>query len=97
MPVQPLAIKELPPPETNEKERHADINNIQSNFSHDLTGHVIKSGGFPIASGSYGDIYKGTLNVRGGSIEVRHCLSLQEPTKLPLGCDQDIQDVLAAR
>ena len=74
VPVQPLAIKELPPPKTDEKERSADINNIQSNFPRDLTGHVIKSGGFPIASGSYGDIYKGTLNVRGGSIEVRRCL-----------------------
>ena len=72
--VQSLAIKELPPPITGEKEQNTDINNIQSNFPHDLTGHVIRSSGLPNASGSYGDIYKGTLNVRGGSIDVCHCL-----------------------
>ena len=95
--VQPLAIKEPLPPKTDEKERNADISNIQSNFPHDLTGHVKMSSGFPIASGSYGDIYKGTLNVRGGLTDVRHSLSSQEDTKQQLGCDQDVQDVLAAR
>ena len=74
VPVQPLAIKKLTPPKTDEKERNTDINNIQSNFPHDLTGHVIKSSSLPNASGSYGDIYKGTLNVGGGLIDVCHCL-----------------------
>ena len=74
-------MKELPPPKTDDKERNADIDNIQSNFPHDLTGHVAKSGNFPVASGSYGDIYRGTLNIRGGAIEVRHCLSSQEETR----------------
>ena len=97
VPVQPLAVNELPPPKTDEKERLADIDNIQSNFPHDLSGHVIKSSGFPIASGSYGDIYKGTLNARGGTTEVHHCLPSREETKQRLGCDQDMQDVLAAR
>ena len=97
VPVQPLAIKELTPPQTDEQEGHTDIDNIQSNFPHDLTGHVTKSSGFPVASGSYGDIYKGTLNVGGGLIDVRHCLSSQEETKQQLGCDQDTQDLLAAR
>ena len=76
VPVQSLTIKELCPPETDEKEGHADINIIQSHSPpHDLTGHATKSSSFPVASGSYGDIYKGTLNVRGESIEVCHCLS----------------------
>ena len=72
--VQPLAIKVLPPPKTDEKERNTDINNIQSNFPRDLTGRVTKSSSFPVASGGYGDIHKGTLNVRGESIDVHHCL-----------------------
>ena len=80
----------------NYLQQQSDINNIQSNFPHDLTGHVMKSGTFPIASGSYGNIYKGTLNVRGGLIDVCHCLSSQEVPKQPLDCDQDMQDVLAA-
>ena len=96
VPVQPLAINELPPPNTDEQERNADINNVLLNFPHDLTGHVTKSGSFPVASGSYGDIYKGTLNVGGGAIEVRHCLSSQKETKHPLGCNEDMQDVLGA-
>ena len=89
-------MKELPPPKTDEKERNDDINNVLSDFPDDLTGHVTKSGSFPVASGSYGDIYKGTLNVGGGAIEVRHCLSSQEETKQPLGCNEDMQDVLGA-
>ena len=56
---------------TNYLQQQSDINNIQSNFPHDLTGHVTKSSSFPVASGSYGDIYKGTLNIRGGLIDVR--------------------------
>ena len=72
-----------------------DINNIRLNFPHDLTGHVTKSSRYPVASGGYGDIYKGTLNARGGSIDVRDCLfSHGEASKRPLDCDQDVQDVL---
>ena len=74
MPAQPLAVKKHLPPKTDEKEKNAVINNIQSDFPHDLTGHVVKSSGAPNASGSYGDIYKGTLDVRGGLIDVRRYL-----------------------
>ena len=55
-------------------QQQPDINDIRLNFPRDLTGHFTKFSGFPVASGSYGDIYKGSLNVRGGSIDVRHCL-----------------------
>ena len=72
--VQPLVIEEFPPPQRDERERSTDTYNIPSNFPYDLTGHVTKSSGFPVASGSHGDIYKGTLNVTGGSSEVRYCL-----------------------
>ena len=72
--VQPLVIEEFPPPQRDERERNTDTYNIPSNFPYDLTGHVTKSSGFPVASGSHGDIYKGTLNVTGGSSEVRYCL-----------------------
>ena len=96
VPVQPLAINELPPPKTDEKDTSADINNILSNFPHDLTGHVTKSSGFPVASGSYADVYKGTLNLRGGAIEVRHCLFSCRETKQLLDCHKDMQDVLTA-
>jgi len=39
-------------------------------FSNDLTGYATREGERPIASGSYGDIYKGTLRVSGRSINV---------------------------
>ena len=50
------------------------MDDIRSNFPHDLTGHVTKSGNFPFASGSYGDIYRGKLSMRGRSTHVRHNL-----------------------
>ena len=77
--------------------QQSNINIIQSNVPHDLTGHVTKSGAFPIASGSYGDIYKGTWNVRGVLMDVCHRPFSHGDTKHVLGCDQDVQDVLAVR
>ena len=77
--------------------QQSDINIIQPNVPHDLTGRVTKSNAFPIASGSYGDIYKGTMNVRGRLIEVHHHPFSHGETEHLLGCDQDVQDVLAVR
>ena len=77
--------------------QQSDINIIQLNVPHDLTGRIMKSNAFPIASGSYGDIYKGTMNVRGRLIEVRHRPFSHGKTEHLLGCHQDVQDVLAAR
>ena len=48
------------------------MDDIRSNFPHDLTGHVTRSSKYPFASGSYGDIYRGKFNMRGKSIDVRH-------------------------
>ena len=96
MEVRPLTIEEFPPPQREKREGNTDTYNIQSKFPRDLTGHVTKSSGFPVASGSYGDIYKGTLNVREGSIDVCYYLSSKEETKQSLGCGQDVQGVLAA-
>ena len=95
-PVQHLAIKELPPLKIDDKETNTDINNTQSGIPHDLTGHITRSSGFPVALGSYGNIYQGTLNVEGGAIEVCHCLFSYRETKQPLDCHQDMQGVLAA-
>ncbi|KIJ04673.1 hypothetical protein PAXINDRAFT_32981, partial [Paxillus involutus ATCC 200175] len=36
----------------------------------DLTGHVVQEGEHPVASGSFGDIYKGKLRLDGKSIDV---------------------------
>ncbi|KAF8834608.1 WD40 repeat-like protein [Paxillus ammoniavirescens] len=47
-----------------------NLNDIRSNFAHDLTGHVEREGEDPFASGSFGDIYKGKLRLRGKSINV---------------------------
>ena len=38
----------------------------------DLTGQVTKSSSHPFASGGFGDIYKGNLNMGGRLINVRH-------------------------
>ncbi|KIJ11351.1 hypothetical protein PAXINDRAFT_101706 [Paxillus involutus ATCC 200175] len=46
------------------------LNDIRSNFAHDLTGHVIQEGERPFASGSFGDIYRGTLRMKGRTIDV---------------------------
>ena len=73
------------------------INNIQSNFPHDLTGHVTKSSGFPFASGGYGDIYRGNLNMAGESIDVRCRFFSSAETKQLLDRNQDIQVAPAAR
>ncbi|KAF8842626.1 WD40 repeat-like protein [Paxillus ammoniavirescens] len=44
--------------------------NLDKIFPDDLTGSVTREGEHPFASGSYGDIYKGTLSVWGRSIDV---------------------------
>ncbi|KAF9219836.1 kinase-like protein [Gyrodon lividus] len=43
---------------------------IRSSFPNDLTGSVVREGEDAIASGSYGDVYRGTFHVRGRSIDV---------------------------
>ncbi|KIK92331.1 hypothetical protein PAXRUDRAFT_147561, partial [Paxillus rubicundulus Ve08.2h10] len=40
-----------------------NLDHIRSRFSNDLTGSVVREGEDPFASGSYGDIYRGTLRV----------------------------------
>ncbi|KAF8842624.1 WD40 repeat-like protein [Paxillus ammoniavirescens] len=47
-----------------------NLDDIHSSFPNDLTGSVMREGEHPFASGSYGDIYKGTLRVRGRSTVV---------------------------
>ncbi|KAF8842627.1 WD40 repeat-like protein [Paxillus ammoniavirescens] len=47
-----------------------NLEDIRSNFPNDLTGSVTRRGDHPLASGSYGDVYRGTLHVRGSQIEV---------------------------
>ncbi|KIJ63433.1 hypothetical protein HYDPIDRAFT_29675 [Hydnomerulius pinastri MD-312] len=47
-----------------------DLDDIRSSFPSDLSGHVKKEGDYPVASGGYGDIYKGTFRVNGKSIDV---------------------------
>ncbi|KIJ12547.1 hypothetical protein PAXINDRAFT_101160 [Paxillus involutus ATCC 200175] len=46
------------------------LDDVRSSFPNDLTGSVKREGEYPFASGSYGDIYRGTLHARGGSIDV---------------------------
>ena len=91
------------PPEkkdSNLNVTHTAINAIQSNLPHDLTGQVTKSSTHPLASGGFGDIYKGKLKVGGRLIDVRHCyvffsgkLNLNYH---PSGCNKDNESVLAA-
>ncbi|KAF8839148.1 kinase-like protein, partial [Paxillus ammoniavirescens] len=47
-----------------------NLNDIRSKFAPDLTGHIVRDGDEPLASGSFGDIYKGTLRTSGRSIHV---------------------------
>ncbi|KAF9238962.1 kinase-like domain-containing protein [Melanogaster broomeanus] len=42
----------------------------RSNFASDLTDYVKREGNDPIASGGYGDVYRGTFRVQGRSIDV---------------------------
>ncbi|KIJ13858.1 hypothetical protein PAXINDRAFT_13406 [Paxillus involutus ATCC 200175] len=46
------------------------LNDIHSNSPTDLTGSVVREGQEPIASGSFGDTYKGTLRMHGRLINV---------------------------
>ena len=39
----------------------------------DLTGQVTRSSSHPVASGGFGDIYRGDLNMGRRLINVRHC------------------------
>ncbi|KAF8556076.1 kinase-like protein [Imleria badia] len=68
------------------------MEDIRSTFPHDLTGHVARPDRNPVASGSYGDIYRGKLSMNGKSIDVRHSLLTVEKTKQLLGRNQGIQD-----
>ena len=68
------------------------MDDIRSNAPHDLTGYVTTPGNFPLASGTYGDIYKGRLCMRGKSTDVRHTmlfLSNKNQTVV-LGRNQDV-------
>ncbi|KAF8836692.1 kinase-like protein [Paxillus ammoniavirescens] len=47
-----------------------NLNDIRSNFPTDLTGHVVREGEAPSSSSSFGDTYRGTLRMRGSSIQV---------------------------
>ncbi|KIJ12549.1 hypothetical protein PAXINDRAFT_14625 [Paxillus involutus ATCC 200175] len=47
-----------------------NLDDIRFSFPNDLTGSVTREGEHPFASGSYGDIYRGTLRVRGTSTDV---------------------------
>ncbi|KAF8839130.1 kinase-like protein [Paxillus ammoniavirescens] len=47
-----------------------NLNDIRSNFAHDLTGYVVQYGEHPFAYGSFGDVYRGTLCMSGRSIYV---------------------------
>ncbi|KAF9228991.1 WD40 repeat-like protein [Gyrodon lividus] len=47
-----------------------DLDDIRSSFPNDLTDHVMREGEYPIASGSYGDIYRGTFRLNGRSVDV---------------------------
>jgi hypothetical protein len=51
------------------------MDDIRSNFPHDLTGYVARSSQYPFASGSYGDIYRGKFSMRGKLIDVRYSFS----------------------
>ncbi|KAF9219414.1 hypothetical protein BS17DRAFT_425906 [Gyrodon lividus] len=42
-----------------------NLDDIRSSFAHDLTGVIVREVEDPIASSSYGDIYRGTFPVRG--------------------------------
>lgn len=46
------------------------IEDIRLNLPHDLTGHVTTSNKYPIASGGYGDVFKGRIIANGKSIDV---------------------------
>ncbi|KAF8839138.1 kinase-like protein [Paxillus ammoniavirescens] len=46
------------------------LNDIRSNFAHNLTGYVTQESEHPFASGSFGDIYRGTLRMRGRTINI---------------------------
>ncbi|KIK79069.1 hypothetical protein PAXRUDRAFT_834290 [Paxillus rubicundulus Ve08.2h10] len=47
-----------------------DLDEIHSNFAHDLTGHVVREGEDPFACGSFGDIYRGKFRMNKRSIDV---------------------------
>ncbi|KAF8834512.1 WD40 repeat-like protein [Paxillus ammoniavirescens] len=57
-------------PEQRYPDTARNLNHIRSNFAHDLTGYVVRDGEEPIASGSFGDIYKGKLRLDESSIDV---------------------------
>ncbi|KAH0834797.1 hypothetical protein J3R83DRAFT_10398 [Lanmaoa asiatica] len=46
------------------------IDIIRSSFPRDLTGYVKQEGKHPVASGGYGDIYRGTFLLQGRQIDV---------------------------
>ncbi|KAF9228982.1 WD40 repeat-like protein [Gyrodon lividus] len=47
-----------------------NLGDIRSSFPNDLTGHVTREGEHPVASGSFGDVYRGTFRVSGRLIDV---------------------------
>ena len=49
-----------------------NTDDIQSDSPSDLTGRVTRSSNRPLASGGFGDIYRGDLDMGGGLIDVRH-------------------------
>ena len=59
-------------PEKYKGDAGVSMDDIRSNFPHDLTGYVTRSSQYPFTSGSYGDIYIGKFNMRGKLIDVRH-------------------------
>ncbi|KAF8839732.1 WD40 repeat-like protein [Paxillus ammoniavirescens] len=48
-----------------------NLNEIHSTVAHcDLTGYVVRDGDHPLASGSFGDVYRGKLHVGGRPVDV---------------------------
>ncbi|KIK92334.1 hypothetical protein PAXRUDRAFT_147572 [Paxillus rubicundulus Ve08.2h10] len=57
------AVENSTAPEQRTLDTAWNLKDIRSRFPTDLTGHVGRGGEDPITSGSYGDIYRGTLRV----------------------------------
>ena len=49
-----------------------NIDDVYSDLPNDLTDHVTRSNSHPFTSGSFGDIYRGDLDVAGRLINVSH-------------------------
>ena len=68
------------------------MDDIRSSVPHDLTSYVTTLGDFPLASGTYGDIYKGKLCMGERSTDVRRTMPFlsNEIQTVVLGRNQGI-------